>query len=145
MKKILEHIDYTKPEHKEKMNELFIELLDDAMEYDKDMYDYAKCEIYELAYGKKISEEMADEWVHSMKPIALHWTLEETTNAMKSLGYNCDPIDYYVVANMMYNDYYDLVKEDEELALKLAYEWLDDKDAVSDKLYEYWKYIVERD
>ena len=145
MKKILEHIDYTKPDHKEKMNELFIELLDDAQEYDEDMYNYAKCEIYELAYGKKLNEEMATEWVSKMIPEHEHWTIEETTKAMQDLGYNCDKIDYYVVANMMYNDYHDLVKDDETMALKLAYEWLYDEDAVDDKLYEYWKYIVKRD
>ena len=32
-----------------------------------------------------------------------------------------------------------------EMALKLAYRWLDDKDAKKDKLYEYWKYIIKRD
>lgn len=145
MKKVLEHIDYNNPENKHKMNELFIELLDDSMEYDKDMYDYAKCEIYEMAYGKKLSEDMAEEWVKSMKPAGLHWTIGETTNAMQSLGYNLDRIDFFVVANMMYNDYYDLVKEDETLALKLAYDWLNDEDGVENKLYEYWKYIIKRD
>ena len=145
MKKVLEHIDYTKPENKLKMNELLVELLDDSMEYDKGMYDYAKCEIYEIAYGKKLNEEMANKWVESMKDYGKHWTMEETTNAMKSLGYNCDAIDYFVVANMMYNDYNDLVKDDEELALKMAYDWLDDADSVENKLYEYWKYIAKRD
>ena len=145
MKKLLEHIDYTKPDNKKRMNELFIELLDDAMEYDKEMYDYAKCELYELAYGKKLNEEMAEEWVKDMQPMGKHWTMDETTEAMKSLGYNCDIIDYFVVANMMYNDYYNLVKEDETMALKLAYDWLDDEDAKENKLYDYWKYIVKRD
>ena len=145
MKKLLEHIDYNKPENKSKMDELFIELLDDAMEYDKEMYDYAKCELYELAYGKKLHEEMAEEWVKSMQPKGEHWNIGATTEAMQSLGYNLDKVDFYVVANMMYNDYYDLVKDDETLALKLANDWLDDEDAVKDKLYEYWKHIIKRD
>lgn len=37
------------------------------------------------------------------------------------------------------------IKDDEELALKMAYYWLDDADSVNDKLYEYWKYIAKRD
>ena len=98
-----------------------------------------------MAYGKKISEEMADKWVKEMQPVGLHWTMEETTNAMSSLGYNFDKVDYFVVANMMYNDYYDLVKDDETLALKLAKDWLDDVDAKKDKLYCYWKHIVKKD
>ena len=43
----------------------------------------------------------------------------------------------------MYNDYFDLTKEDETLALRLAKDWLDDEDAKKDKLYCYWKYIVD--
>lgn len=64
---------------------------------------------------------------------------------MKQMGYNLNNIDFYVVANMMYNDYYDLVKEDEELALKLSYMWLNDEDSVKDKLYEYYKHIPKED
>lgn len=78
-----------------------------------------------------------------MQPIGIHWTIEETTNAMQSLGYNFDSVDFFVVANMMYNDYYDLVKDDETLALKLVKDWLDDKDAKEDKLYCYWKHIIK--
>ena len=37
------------------------------------------------------------------------------------------------------------IKDDEELALKMAYDWLDDADSVENKLYEYWKYIAKRD
>lgn len=128
------------------MNNLFIELLDTVKEDEnKDMYNYAKMEIYEMVYGTKISEDCANDWVKSMLPVGLHWTMEETTNAMQNLGYSCDKIDYFVVANMMYNDYYDLVKENEELALKLAKDWLDDEDSKEDKLYEYWKHVIKKD
>ena len=58
---------------------------------------------------------------------------------------NFNDIDFYVVANMMYNDYYDLVKDNEELALKMAYMWLNDEDSVKDKLYEYYKHIPKED
>lgn len=72
---------------------------------------------------------MAKEWVSNMQPKHEHWTYDETTGAMQSMGYNCDKIDYYIVSNMMYNDHYDIVKDDEELALKMAYHWLKDEDA----------------
>lgn len=92
----------------------------------------------------QISDECANDWVHDMKPVGLHWTKEETTNAMRSMGYNMNENDFYVVANMMYNDYYDIVKDDESMALKMAYDWLNDTDANDDKLYDYWQYIVKR-
>jgi hypothetical protein len=63
---------------------------------------------------------------------------------MQGLGYACDKLEYWVVSNMMYNDYYNLVKDDEKLALQLAKDWLDDEDSVKCKLYEYWKHIVQK-
>ena len=107
------------------------------------LYKKYKSELYELAYGKKLTEDMAKKWVEEMKPVGQHWTMEETTNAMGSLGYGFDTIDFYVVANMMYNDYNDLTKEDESLALKLAKDWLEDVDAKDNKLYCYWKHIIK--
>jgi hypothetical protein len=98
-----------------------------------------------MACGKKLNEDMAEKWVKEMKPAGLHWTIEETTSAMQSLGYNLERIDFYVVANMMYNDYFDLVKDDEVLALKMAKDWLEDIDSSNDKLYKYWKYIANID
>ena len=88
---------------------------------------------------------MAEEWVSNMKPKHEHWTIEETTNAMQKMGYSCDKIEFYVVANMTYNDYYNIVKDDEELALRLAYDWIKDEDAKDNKLYEYWKHIIKKD
>ena len=52
-------------------------------------------------------------------------------------------IDFYVVANMIYNDYFDLVRDNEELALKMAKDWLSDEDAKENKLYCYWKHIAK--
>lgn len=131
----------------EKMNELgnmLEELIYNLKDSHHELYEKYKMELYELAYGKTINEDMAKKWVKDMTPIGQHWTMEETTNASQSLNFNLNPIDFYVVANMMYNDYYDLVKDDEELALKLAYDWLNDEDAIKDKLYCYWKNIVRK-
>ena len=126
-----------------KLGDMLSEIIYLTKESHPDIYKKYKMELYEMAYGKKINEEMADKWVKEMKPIGIHWTMEETTNAMQSLGYDFDKVDFFVVANMMYNDYYDLVKDSEELALKLAKDWLDDEDAKKDKLYCYWKHIIE--
>lgn len=130
-------------EDMEKLSTMFQKIMYDMKETNKEKYSEYKSELYELANGKVLTEEMAKEWVTSMKPVGEHWNIEETTNAMKSLGYNLSPIDFYAVANMQYNDYYDLVKEDDMLALKLAYNWLNDTDAVDSKVYEYYKYIVK--
>lgn len=128
-----------------KLNDMFDELICELKEQKPRLYKEYKEELYEIAYGKVLTEEMACDWVKKMKPKGEHWAMEETTNAMDSLGYNCNKLDYYVVCNMMYNDYYDIVKNDEELALKMAYMWLNDEDSVKDKLYEYYKHIPKED
>ena len=127
-----------------KLGDMLEETIYDIKEYDEDKYYDYKMKLYEMAYGKKLNEEMAEEWVKSMQPVGLHWTMEDTTEAIRKLGYNFDNIDFFVVANMMYNDYNDLVKDNEELALKLAYDWLIDEDTKENKLYCYWKYIARK-
>ena len=129
----------------QKLGDMLSEIIYETKESHHELYEKYKTELYEIAYGKKITEELADKWVKSMQPIGIHWTIDETTNAMESMGYSFDKIDFYVVANMMYNDYYTLVKDDETLALKLAYDWLKDDDAKEHKLYQYWKYVIKRD
>ena len=142
IKKYIEKIGESK--EVEKMNELgdmLEELIDSLEESHHEEYEMYKEELYELAYGKKVNKDMAIEWVSEMKPVGEHWTMEQTDAAMQSLGYTLDSIDFYTVSNMMYNDYNDLVKDNEELALKLAYDWLNDEDSTDNKLYCYWKHI----
>ena len=134
-----------KQDDMEELSNMLDDLICDLKEEKPKLYKKYKDELYEIANGKILNEEMAYKWVNNMKPVGEHWTIEETTNAMKQMGYNLNNIDFYVVANMMYNDYYDLVKEDEELALKLSYMWLNDEDSVKYKLYEYYKYIPKED
>lgn len=138
-------VDNGKQEDMEELSEMLEDTIYKLKETDPKCYKKYKMKLYEMAYGKVLTEKMAYNWVQEMKPKHEHWTIEETTSAMTSLGYNCNKIDYYVVANMMYNDYYNLVKDDEELALKMAYMWLDDEDAVKDKLYEYYRHIPKED
>ena len=126
-----------------KLGDMLEEIIYKTKEAHPELYKKYKSKLYEMAYGKVVNEEMAEKWVKEMQPVGLHWTMEETTNAMQSLGYNMNKVDFFIVANMMYNDYYDLVKDDETLALKLAKDWLNDKDAKEDKLYQYWKYIID--
>ncbi len=141
MDKIIEN---GKHEDMEQIEEYFYKLMCKVHMVDPDMTKWIKEDLKEMAYGKVITEEMAHEWVYSMKPCGQYWTMEETNNAMKSLGYNLDPIHFYIVANMQFNDQHNLVKDNEELALKMAYNWLKDTDAVKDKLYEYYKHIIAK-
>lgn len=131
-------------DHKEKVRDILDMLLCEVKDEDHELYKHVEGELYEMAYGKKLNEEIAHEWVKSMKPVGEYWSETNTTEAMNSLGYHHDAIDFYVVANMMKNDYDDITHSDDGLALKLAHDWLDDEDAKECKLYQYWKHVVKR-
>lgn len=135
--------DNGKREDMDKLGDMLAEILEDMKDEHPDEYNGYKLCLYEMAYGKVVSEDMANKWVKEMEPVGMYWTMDETTGAMQKLGYNFNKIDFYITANMMMNDYHDLVKDDEILALKMARDWLDDSDAVNNKLYEYWKYIAK--
>lgn len=131
--------------NREEISEILEMLLCEVKKSNHDLYEHAKMELYEMENGKKLTEEKAMEWVKDMKPAGLHWTIDDTTMAMQKMGFNCDRVEFFIVANMMYNDYFNIVKDNEELALKLAYDWIKDEDAKDDKLYEYWKHVIKRD
>ena len=145
IRKYIEKIGETKDVEKmDELGDILEELIEGLKEAHHEEYEEYKEELYEMAYGKKLNKDIAVEWVSSMKPVGEHWNMDQTTSAKESLGYDVDSIDFYVVANMMYNDYNDLVKDNEELALKLANDWLHDEDAKEDKLYCYWKHIIKK-
>lgn len=125
----------------EEIGEMFVEMAEYIEDINKDSYKNICTRMYELAYGKTLNKEMAEEWVRKMIP-GPKWSFEETTQAMRNMGYNFNPIDFYIVSNMMYSDNYDLVKDNETLALKLAKNWLCDKDVGENKLYNYYKYVI---
>lgn len=146
MSKTRKYVDYIiangKPEDMEKLHDIFEEVLHKLKEYNYDSYKYYKEKIYEIAYGKVLSEEMAHEWVENMKPYGMKWTLEETTRAMQDKQWNLDPIEFFVVCNMIFNDYNDIVLDNVDLNLQLAREWLKDTDVKDNKLYNYYRYVV---
>lgn len=137
--------------NKEDMEELS-EMLDEAIlklkMNDEECYNEYKMKLYEMANGKILDENMAEEWVMSMKPRA-RWTMEETDQVLKQYNItSIDSIDWYVVMNMLYSDMKSVLGsgDDEESLTKYvnaAKDWLQDEDAGPDKLYNYWKYVAK--
>ena len=134
-----------KQEDMNKLSDMLEEIICKTKEHHPDIYEHYKTCLYEMAYGKKLNKELAETWVKNMKPAGQHWTMEEAETAMKNKDIKSSLADFYIAINMMYNDNYKLVKDNEELAIDLAINWLEDEDAVKDKMYEYYKYIAKRD
>lgn len=135
----LQKIDFQK--HKDQIIDVLEMLMCEVKETDEHLYKHIKGELYEMVHGKHITHSIAEEWVESMYPVGQYWSMQDTTKVMYELGFNHDEVEFYVVANMLKNDYNNVL--DDGMVLNLAHYWLDDKDAKDDKLYEYWKHIVK--
>lgn len=100
---------------------------------------------------KPIPEEVAMEWVRSMKnadgTTGPHWTVEQVRQIMEQHRIKCDEIEFFVAINMMYSDYCKAAKKSNcstvEFYAAMAKAFLDDKDAEPGKLNRYYEYIVE--
>lgn len=127
--------------------ETLSDMLCEAVEYIEDtnekMYKEFESQLYEMINGRVLTEEMAEEAVHKMKPFGEHWDIATTTQVMNSKNLTYSEPDWYFTINMMYNDYYDMFKEDTDTYIKLADSWLKDVDGSKDKPYNYVKYCTD--
>lgn len=99
-------------------------------------------QLYEIAEGKVLNEEKARTLISAMRPNGMKWSLDETTNVKNQFGYDdIRPVDFWIVMNSAYNDYYDLFKDNVEYYAKYAHGFIKDEDAVDDKVYYYFTMI----
>jgi hypothetical protein len=103
-------------------------------------------------YG--LTYEEAEEWVRSMKNAdGSHggkWEMEELEKVLRERGIKCDILTIYAGMNALYSDLGEVMKSfgikdsnvDFWLELCKAF-WLEDEDAVEDKLAVYYDCIVE--
>lgn len=129
------------------------EVLVDTISYiknkDENVYNKIECDLYEIAEGKTLTEEKAKEWVNKMIPRA-KWTLNDIKQIASKYQLNIPIIPAYVIMNMMYSDFSDVLGENDtneiiEKYIKAAEDWYYDEDArhtEDEKLYCYWKNIV---
>lgn len=98
------------------------------------------------------NRQMAEEWVSRMQNSdgtrGPHFSMEKAKEVMKQYNVDCDPLEFYVVLNSLYSDYDQALKKNNastlELYACLAKAWIEDKDAVPDKLAAYYTYVVKR-
>ena len=140
-------VDNKKTEDMERLGDMLDEIICGMKENNRDLYDEYKMELYEMAYGKVLTREMAEKWVDNMKPKG-KWDIETTSAVKRQYGLgNIDDISFYVVMNMLYSDMGDILGDGEdgnsiENYVNATKDWLNDEDIGKDKLYKYWKYVA---
>ncbi len=131
------------------LKEVLVDTISYIKNYNEDVYNKIECDLYEIAEGKTLTEEKAKEWVSKMIPRA-KWTLNDIKQIASKYQLNIPIIPAYVIMNMMYSDFSDVLGENDtneiiEKYIKAAEDWYYDEDArhtEDEKLYCYWKNIV---
>lgn len=136
-------VENGKDEDMEKLSEMLVEIIYKMKEPHYDKYKHYKMCLYELAYGKTISDEMREEIVER---IGEHWTLAETETVRSKYGYSdILPNEFNLVMNMAYSDYSNVFGDNLDLYAKFSKAFIKDEDAKDGKVYLYFTEIPKRD
>lgn len=106
-----------------------------------DLYEDAMCKLEKLAY--KISKDEAENIVGRMSPRGQYWSYNQAKEFVQSHGITDNWIDWYLVLNMAYNDYYNTAKtfglqNDPEFYYNIARDFIEDPDAKPLKVEKYF-------
>ena len=101
---------------------------------------------------KALTKETALEWTGRMQnedgTTGPHWSMEQTEQARKQRGIDCDPLAFYVTMNMMCSDYCKAAERvnanSVDFYAYMARAFLDDKDAQPDNLERYYRCIAKK-
>ena len=137
-------VDNGSVEDMHKLSDILEDSLEMLEKYDKECYKKYEMDLYKMAYGSVLSEEMAQEIVSKMRPYRMRWSIEETQEVQNQFGLdNIRPVDFFVVMNQAYNDYKDLFNENIEMYARYANDFINDEDAKKDKIFLYFTQIPE--
>lgn len=126
--------------------ECVVDTLEKALCYiqkvDDSMYTHIKEDLESKAYS--ISPDDAKRIVQQMKPMGQQWNWSQIEEYIASKGLNTECTEkWYLVMNMVYNDYYDTAKTfghlgDVEFFYHLAKDFIEDPDAKPLKVEKYF-------
>ena len=120
-------------------------ILDNTMEKlkrrDSVLYDSIMDELECLAY--KIPAEEAMQIVKAMRPKGQNWSMQQVKDLCREHGVDKDIVNWYLVLNMVYNDYCNTAKvfglqSDAEFYWCLAKDFIEDPDAKPFKVEKYF-------
>lgn len=137
-------VDNGRVEDMHELSDILEDTLEDLKKYDKNCYKEYEMKLYEMAYGNNLNREMAEEIVSKMRPYQKKWDIEQTRHIQEQMNLdNINPIDFFVVINMAYNDYENIFRDDIEMYAKFAEDFIEDEDAKEGKVFLYFTTIPE--
>lgn len=100
-----------------------------------------------------LDKRTAEDWVHNMKntdgTTGPHWTMDKVKQVAQQKGISDDPLEFFLVMNMLYSDYGKVAQKhgltnNIDYWVDMAQAFLNDKDAMPEKLSRYYHYIVKK-
>lgn len=99
-----------------------------------------------------MSLESAKKWTSKMKNAdgtsGEHWTFDQTNQALKQRGFDCQSPEFYATMNMLWSDYSKVADKfgvnNVDFWAALAHAFLMDEDASPGKLGRYYECVVEK-
>ena len=127
----------------ERLGDMFVDVMYKLKEYDEKCFEKYKMKLYVMVYGEVLTEDMAKEIVHNMKPYGEHWNIETTTGVKTQYGItDISDVDFYTVMNMAWNDYHNVFGEDLEMYVKFSKAFIKDIDAKEGKVFRYFTKVA---
>lgn len=125
-----------------KLSDILDEVVHIIKKYDAELYKKYKMELYSMAYGNVLNEEMAEEIVSNMRPYGEKFSLEQSREIQDRYDMNnIRDIDFWVTLNSAYNDYRDLFGDNTETYAMLTRNFIEDEDAKQGKVFKYFTTI----
>ena len=139
-------VENGKPEDMKELSDMLDEAIIKVKITEPECYKKYKMKLMGMAYGYKFDKDMAEEIVESMRPLSQYWDIETTSKVRKDYGINADDCDFYIVMNSLVNDYYKIIdKTDVETYAKMANAFINDEDAIKNKVWVYYTRIPKED
>lgn len=106
-----------------------------------ELYNEFMEDLEHIAY--KITAEEAERIVRAMRPKGQYWSMSQIKEYLSTKGIDTKCVSWYLVMNMMYNDYCDTAKlyglsGDTEFFFSLSKDFINDPDAKPHKVEKYF-------
>lgn len=106
-----------------------------------ELYEDFMMEVEKLAY--RIPREEAERIVRNMRPKGQHWSYQQIMDYVQEKGIKNNFVNWYLVMNMVYNDYCDTARayglqNDPEFFFCLSKDFIEDPDAKPMKIEKYF-------
>ena len=131
---------------REDLEDIICDMMEDMKKHNLQIYDKYNDILEDIMY--EIGEEEAIEIVHSFKPYEEAFSMDKVKEILHRQGksdVNC--IDYYLVMNMIYNDYKTFAEmkrmDVQDFCLEMSKLFIEDTDAPKHKVSRYFSMYID--